>query len=31
MATGSHVYGNDAWQSDYQLEEDMKNFVKQGI
>ena len=28
MAT---VYRNDAWQSDYQLEEEMKKFVKQGI
>ena len=24
-------YRNDAWQSDYQLEEEMKKFVKQGI
>ena len=28
---GTHVYRNDAWQSDYQLEEEMKKFVKQGI
>ena len=28
MAT---VYRNDAWQRDYQLEEEMKKFVKQGI
>ena len=31
MATGTHVYRNDAWQSDYQLEQEMKMFVKQGI
>ena len=29
MATGAHVYSNDAWQSDRRLEE-MKKFVKQG-
>ena len=31
MATGTHVYSNDAWQSDRRLEEEMKKFVKQGI
>lgn len=31
MATGTHVYRNDAQQTDYQLEEEMKKFVKQGI
>ena len=31
MATGTHVYRNDAWQSDCRLEEEMKKFVKQGI
>ena len=31
MATGTHFYRNDAWQSDYQLEQEMKKFVKQGI
>ena len=31
MATGRHVYSNDAWQSDCRLEEEMKKFVKQGI
>ena len=30
MATGTHVYSNDAWQSDRRLEEEMKKFVKQG-
>ena len=31
MATGRHVYSNDAWQSDCRLEEETKKFVKQGI
>jgi hypothetical protein len=32
MATGSHTYTrNGEWQSDCQLEEEMKKFVKQGI
>ena len=31
IATGTHVYRNDAWQSDCRLEEEMKKFVKQGI
>jgi hypothetical protein len=30
MATGSY-FRNDSWQNDTELEEDMKNFVRQGI